>query len=111
MNEPPSLLRNDYAGANHWIAVKLEGTTSDRAALGAIVRVTAGGRTQARAALSQTSYYSHDDLRMHFGLGSAAGADTIEVRWPSGRIDTLHDVRGGRVVTIKEGTPISLHDR
>ena len=80
-------------------------------ALGAIVRVTAGGRTQARAALSQTSYYSHDDLRMHFGLGSAAGADTIEVRWPSGRIDTLHDVRGGRVVTIKEGTPISLHDR
>jgi hypothetical protein len=106
MNEPPSLLRNDYAGGNHWIAVKLEGTRSDRAALGAIVRVTAGGRIQARAALSQTSYYSHDDLRLHFGLGSATGADTIDVRWPSGRVDTFRDVRGGRVVAIKEGAGI-----
>jgi len=103
MNEPPSLLRNDYAGPNHWIAVKLEGTTSNRAALGAIVRVKAGGRTQAQAVLSQSSYYSHDDLRLHFGLGAATAADTIEVRWPSGRIDVLNDVRGGRVVTIKEG--------
>jgi hypothetical protein len=106
MNEPPSLLRNDYAGGNQWIAVKLEGTTSDRAALGAIVRVTSGGRTQARAALSQTSYYSHDDLRLHFGLGSATRAEAIEVRWPTGRVDTFRDVRGGKVVAIKEGTGI-----
>jgi hypothetical protein len=86
--------------------VKLEGTASDRAALGATVRVTAGGRTQARAALSQSSYYSHDDLRLHFGLGSAKKADTIEVRWPSGRVETFSDVPGGRVVAIKEGAGI-----
>ena len=103
MNEPPSLLRNDYAGPNRWLEVKLEGTASNRAALGAVVRVTSSGRTQARAILSQASYYSHDDLRLHFGLGSAEAADTIEVRWPSGRVDTLKDVRGGRVVTVKEG--------
>ena len=103
MNEPPSLLRNDYAGPNRWLEVKLEGTASNRAALGAVVRVTANGRTQAQAVLSQASYYSHDDLRLHFGLGSAAAAETIEVRWPSGRVETLKDVRGGRVVTIKEG--------
>jgi len=103
MNEPPSLLRNDYAGPNHWIGVKLEGTTSNRAALGATVRVTAGGRTQARAVLSQSSYYSHDDLRLHFGLGSAAVATTIEVRWPSGRVDVLSGVAADRVVSIKEG--------
>jgi len=103
MNEPPSLLRNDYAGGNHWIAVKLEGTSSDRAALGATVRVTAGGRMQAGAALSQSSYYSHDDLRLHFGLGSATRADAIEVRWPSGRVETVRDVPAGRVVKIKEG--------
>jgi hypothetical protein len=103
MNEPPSLLRNDYAGPNRWLEVKLEGTISNRAALGAVVRVTSSGRTQARTVLSQASYYSHDDLRLHFGLGSAAAADTIEVRWPSGRVETLKDVRGGRVVTIKEG--------
>jgi enediyne biosynthesis protein E4 len=106
MNEPPSLLRNEYSGGNRWIAVKLEGTKSDRAALGAIVRVTAGGRTQARAALSQASYYSHDDLRLHFGLGAATSADAIEVQWPSGRVDTFRDIRGGRVVTIREATGI-----
>jgi enediyne biosynthesis protein E4 len=103
MNEPPSLLRNDYRGENHWISVKLEGTKSDRAALGAIVRVTASGRTQARAALSQTSYYSHDDLRLHFGLGAATSAETIEVQWPSGGKETVRTVAAGRVVTIREG--------
>jgi enediyne biosynthesis protein E4 len=102
MNEPPSLLRNDYAGSNHWLGVKLEGTASNRVAVGATVRVTAGGRIQAQAVLSQSSYYSHDDLRLHFGLGTSEAAETVEVRWPSGRVDTLNDVRGGRVVTIKE---------
>ncbi len=104
MNEPASLLRNDYAGGNRWIAVKLEGTASNRAALGATVRVKAGGRTQARVVLSQSSYYSHDDLRLHFGLGSSDVADQIEVRWPSGRVDMLDNVRGGRVVAIKEAS-------
>ena len=106
MNEPPSLLRNDLRGGRGWIAVKLQGTRSDRAALGATVRVTSNGRTQARAALSQSSYYSHDDLRLHFGLGDATRADTIEVRWPSGNVETLRDVAGRRVVTIREGAGI-----
>jgi hypothetical protein len=106
MNEPPSLLRNEYAGGNHWISVKLEGTKSDRAALGAIVRVTAGGRTQARAALSQTSYYSHDDLRLHFGLGSATKADAIEVQWPRGDVERVRDVAAGQVVRIREGSGV-----
>ena len=101
--EPPSLLRNEYAGPNHWLALKLEGVTSNRAALGATVRVTAAGRTQAQAVLSQSSYYSHDDLRLHFGLGSARVAEKIEVRWPGGRVDTLTAVTGDRVILIKEG--------
>jgi hypothetical protein len=103
MNEAPSLLRNDRRSGNGWIGIRLEGTRSDRAALGASVRITAAGRTQSRVVLSQSSYYSHDDLRLHFGLGSATRADTIEVRWPNGEIETLRDVAGGRVVTIKEG--------
>jgi hypothetical protein len=109
MNEPPSLLRNDYAGPNRWLEVKLEGTSSNRAALGAVVRVTVNGRTQAQAVLSQASYYSHNDLRLHFGLGAAAAAEAIEVRWPSGRVETLKDVRSGRVVTIKEGAAAAKH--
>ena len=110
MNEPPSLLRNDYAGPNHWISVKLEGTMSNRAALGAAVRVTAGGRTQARTVLSQSSYYSHDDLRLHFGLGQASSADKIEIAWPSGRVDTLTSVAGDRVLPIREGAGRALGD-
>ncbi|HVQ30672.1 MAG TPA: FG-GAP-like repeat-containing protein [Vicinamibacteria bacterium] len=102
MNEPPSLLRNDAPRANGWIEVKLEGTRSNRAGLGATVTVTAAGRKQARAALSQTSYYSHDDLRLHFGLGASAVADVIEVRWPSGLLDRLEHVPGRRVVAIRE---------
>ena len=103
MNEPPSLLRNDSPADAGWIEVKLQGTKSDRAALGATVRVTANGRTQARAVLSQGSYYSHDDLRLHFGLGPASGADAIEVRWPSGAVESVRNVQGRRIVTIKEG--------
>lgn len=103
MNEPPSLLRNDYVGGNAWIAVRLEGTTSNRTGAGAIVRVTAAGRTQARPVLSQSSYYSHDDLRAHFGLGGADRADAIEVQWPSGTRETVKDVRVRQFVTIREG--------
>ena len=103
MNEPPSLLRNDYAGPNHWLVLKLEGTRSNRSGLGATVVVTAGGRRQARAVLSQSSYYSHDDLRQHFGLGSSTTADRVEVRWPSGQVDTREQVPGRQVVTIREG--------
>ena len=104
MNEPPSLLQNTYAGGHGWIQIKLEGTASNRSALGATVVVTSGGVRQARAVLSQSSYYSHDDLRLHFGLGSQAQADRIEIAWPSGRRETHHDVQGRRVVTIREGS-------
>jgi hypothetical protein len=104
MNEPPSLLRNDYAGGNGWLQVKLVGTRSNRSGLGATVVVTSGGRRQARAVLSQTSYYSHDDVRLHFGLGTAAKAESVEVRWPSGHVDVRKDVAGRQVVTIREGS-------
>jgi hypothetical protein len=104
MNEPPTLLRNDYAGSNGWLEVRLEGTRSNRAGLGATVLVTVDGRTQARTVLSQSSYYSHDDLRLHFGLGHANQADTVEVRWPSGTVDVRHAVPGRQVLTVREGS-------
>jgi hypothetical protein len=107
MNEPPSLLRNDAGGGNAWIAVRLEGVKSNRDGLGATVRLTAGDRTQGRAVLSQSSYYSHDDLRLHFGLGARDRADRIEVHWPSGVLDVIRDVRGGQVITVREGASSS----
>jgi hypothetical protein len=106
MNEPPSLLRNDYAGGHGWIGVQLEGTRSNRSGIGATVVVTSGGTRQARTVLSQSSYYSHDDLRLHFGLGARAVADQIEITWPSGGTEILKNVQGRRVVTIVEGSGI-----
>ena len=77
----------------------LEGRTSNRAAMGATVIVTAAGQKQARAVLSQSSYYSHDDRRLHFGLGAATRVETIEIRWPSGHVQTLTDVGTRTLVT------------
>jgi hypothetical protein len=104
MNEPPSLLRNDYTGKNHWIALKLEGSASNRSAIGALATVKVNGRLSARALLSQSSYYSHDDVRLHFGLGQSAAAESIVIRWPSGTVQSLTDVTGDRVVTIRESS-------
>jgi hypothetical protein len=104
MNEAPSLLRNDYSGGNGWLEVRLEGTQSNRAGLGATVLVSSEGRRQARPVLSQSSYYSHDDLRLHFGLGKAPRAERVEVRWPSGAVDVLRDVPARQVVTVREGS-------
>jgi hypothetical protein len=102
MNERPSLLRNDYAGGNGWIVLQLEGRQSNRSAIGATVVVTSGGVKQTRAVLSQSSYYSHDDVRLHFGLGASKQADEIAIAWPGGRTQRLTDVTGRRVVTIRE---------
>ena len=102
MNEPPSLLRNDSKGGNNWIQVALEGKVSNRSAIGAMVIVTAGGARQARAVLSQSSYYSHDDLRLHFGLGAASRIDEIEIRWPSGQVQRVNNVESRKVIKIVE---------
>ncbi len=104
MNEPPSLLRNDTSKVNHWIGIVLEGKASNRAGIGATIRVTVGGRVQARAVLSQSSYYSMDDLRAHFGVGEAARVERIEVVWPSGQVDVVTNVAADRFVTLVEGS-------
>lgn len=106
MNERPSLLRNDYAGKNHYLKVKLVGVKSNRTALGARVVVTAGGRPQAQAVLSQTSYYSHDDLRLHFGLGAAAKVEKVEIFWPSGAVEVIRDVAADQLITVREGSGV-----
>jgi enediyne biosynthesis protein E4 len=103
MNEAPALLRNDHPGGRSWLQVELEGRGANRLGLGATVVVTAGGRRQAGVVLSQSSYGSVDDLRLHFGLGEAEAAEAVEVRWPSGERDVLRNVRGRRRVRIREG--------
>jgi enediyne biosynthesis protein E4 len=105
LNEPPSLLRNEISGSNHWLKVKLIGTKSNRSAIGARVLVRYGKKVQAQAVMSQSSFYSANDMRLHFGLGAETIVD-IDVYWPNGAHETLKAVRANRLVTIQEGKGI-----
>lgn len=104
MNEPPSLLVNTAASPHHWIGVRLRGSAANRLGLGATVRVTAAGRTQARTVLSQSSYYSHDEITARFGLGAATTADEVEVRWPGGAISRATSLPANRIHEIAQSS-------
>ncbi len=104
-HEPPSLLRNDCPKENHWLKVRLEGTKSNRSAIGARVLVHYGGKVQAQTVLSQASYMSSNDPRLHFGLGQDKSAD-IEIIWPTGKTEKYPSQGVDRLVTIVEGKGI-----
>jgi hypothetical protein len=109
LNEPPSLLRNDVTGTGHWLKVKLIGVKSNRSAIGARVTARYDGKQQAQEVLSQSSFYSANDLRLHFGLGAAEFAD-LEIRWPNGAKEQVHKAQADRLVVIKEGEGIVKQD-
>jgi enediyne biosynthesis protein E4 len=110
VNEPPSLLRNDLTGSGHWLKVLLEGSVSNRGAIGAQVVASYGGRKQAQSVLAQSSYLSVNDRRLHFGLGTAAAVN-LEIRWPSGGTESLANVAADQLVVVREGTGIIRTDR
>ena len=105
VNEPPSLLRNDAPKKNHWLKVKLIGTKSNRSAIGSRVVLRYGNKIQAQQLLSQSSYISSNDPRLHFGLGEAIRAD-IEVRWPNGLQESASNISADQLVTFREGAGI-----
>jgi hypothetical protein len=98
------LLRNDGGNRRNWVMLRLIGTTSNRDAIGARIRLTAGGRTQTRLRVSSSGYLSQGDHRVHFGLGDVTRIDRIEIRWPNGAIRTLEGVPANRVITVTEGS-------
>ncbi|MGA8938285.1 MAG: CRTAC1 family protein [Acidobacteriaceae bacterium] len=101
MNEPPSLLRNDLKGTHHWIKVKLVGTKSNRSAIGARVIAKYGGHIQAQEVMSQSSYYSCNDSRLHFGLGPAVTTD-LSIHWPNGLLEHYSGIKCDQLITIQE---------
>ena len=105
LNEPPSLLRNDVRGNHHWLKIKLIGTKSNRSAIGARVVLHYGSRKQAQEVMSQSSFYSSNDPRLHFGLGVETSAH-VEVRWPTGLEEKFKAVAADQLVVIKEGTGV-----
>jgi hypothetical protein len=126
MNAPPSLLVNQVRTANHWVAFQLAGTfpqsklpspqksptpvsqdtRSTRDAIGARIRVKAGGRTFVDEVRSGSSFISNNDMRVHFGLGAATKIDSVEIRWPSGLVETFDKVGIDKINAIKEGSGV-----
>jgi hypothetical protein len=98
-------LRNDAPAGNHWIKIRLEGVKSNRSAIGTRVLAHYGGKVQAQEVLSQSSYLSASDPRLHFGLGPATAAD-IEIHWPLGLVEKYTALAAGQLVTIREGSGI-----
>jgi hypothetical protein len=105
MNEPPTLLRNDISGSNHWLKVQLVGKASNRSAIGSRVIAHYGGRQQAQEVLAQSSFFSVNDPRLHFGLGAETTAD-LTIRWTNGTVENIPRVKANQVVMIREGKGI-----
>jgi hypothetical protein len=102
LDDLPMLLRND-SRRGHWLAVALTGTRSNRSAVGAKVTIEAGGRRQVAEVRSGGSYLSHNDMRVHFGLGEATVVDRLTIRWPLGLVESAEQLRGDRFYTALEG--------
>jgi hypothetical protein len=102
LDGPPTLLRNDGGNRNHSILIKCLGTRSNRSAIGTRATLTAGGRRQIDEVMSGSSYYSQNDLRLHFGLGRAEKAEMLELAWPSGTKQAFRDLAANRLFVVDE---------
>lgn len=107
----PIVLRNQGVSGRHWIEFALEGTRSNRSAIGAEITLRAGGMTQSEEIRSGGSYLSQSDLRAHFGLASATHADVVEIHWPSGHVDALHNLASDRIYAVLEGSRVVTRTR
>jgi hypothetical protein len=106
IDDPPTLLVNRTRDG-HRVLVALQGRKSNRSAIGARVTIRTGTTVQTNEVRGGSSYLSQNDLRLHFGLGTATRIDTLEVRWPSGAVERLKDVTADQVITIVEGAGLA----
>jgi enediyne biosynthesis protein E4 len=113
VNDYPQLLRCDSKLENNWIKIRTIGTKSNRSGIGArlICTTHVAGETKPHQQIDEVrsggSYISQSDLRVHFGLGKAEKVDVLEIRWPSGHVDTLKEVKANQLIFVKEGEGIS----
>jgi hypothetical protein len=98
----PAVLLNETETKNHWVLLKLLGKKSNRSAVGAAARLTAGGRTLVDEVRAGRGYQSAEDLRLHFGLGTNGIIERLEVSWPSGITNTWTNLAGDRIIRLTE---------
>jgi hypothetical protein len=99
----PVVLKNHGVAGRHWVSFELAGTKSNRLAIGARLKLVAGGMTQTEEIHSGGSYLSQNDLRVHFGLNQATKIDSLEIRWPSGKVETIKDLEADKFYSVLEG--------
>jgi len=109
MHAAPSLFTLTSPRDAHWLSMKLVGTTSNRSAIGARVKLVSAGGTQVQEVRGGGSYYSQNDPRPHFGLGKDTAVARVDVRWPNGREERWTDLKADQILTLTEGsgTPIA----
>jgi hypothetical protein len=106
LDGPPMVLHNEGIKGHHWVSFELAGTKSNKLAIGAKLKITAGGITQTEEVRSGGGYLSQHDLRVHFGLGTAAKIDKVEIHWPSGKEETLTNLAADKFYAVLEGSGI-----
>jgi hypothetical protein len=99
----PMVLRNHGVPGRNWVSFELAGTKSNRAAIGAKIKLIAGGMTQTEEIHSGGSYLSQNDLRVHFGIGPARKIDSVEIRWPSGTTENFKNLDADKFYNVLEG--------
>ena len=102
LNERGAFLRNNKGNQSNWILINLVGTKSNRDGIGANVKVYTGNLVQTTQKKSTTGYLSQNDPRLHFGLAKNNIIDKIEIKWPSGKLQTLNNVKVNQILTVKE---------
>ena len=102
LSAPAEIWLNDSPGDNHWLEFQLEGTRSNRDAIGARIKLVTGGNAQYNHVVFAAGYASSSAGPVHFGLGQAKSADLVEIRWPSGIVQELKNVSADRLVNVKE---------
>jgi enediyne biosynthesis protein E4 len=102
----PFLLRNDGGNANHWLTILLIGTNSNHDGIGAALKLSSEGFVHVEQAKGGMGYMSASDPRIHFGLGKRTKIDSLEITWPSGRVDRLTNVPIDQIIAVKEGIGI-----
>ncbi len=101
------VLRNETNSGNHWIILKLTGHKSNRDAIGALVKIVTPQASQWGTVSTASSYLSSSDKRLHFGLGKASAIETIEIRWPSGIVQKMQNVKADQIFGIDEPASIA----
>jgi hypothetical protein len=99
---PAEIWINDSTGSHHWLELQLQGTKSNRDGIGARIRLSAGGKLQYNHMTTASGYASSSATPVHFGLGDTRTVEEIEIRWPSGTVQTLQNVAADQVLAVKE---------